>query len=141
MVGIWALLLEIRCDDRRLGFYVVLSKTNFGFASGQFAAPGVARNPNLPEEIFAAHLDENDLGTAGRVSLLARMGEDIAGVGGAFDVGYAKDSSIVVEDVVTSGISAVAGDEVEWNGGSDLGGLRMSGSGHEQDSQSDESRT
>ena len=71
------LLSDICGDHHRLRLWMVLSKLDFRVASGQFASAGMTRNPDLPEEIVAAHALENELGICRRPKTFASLGHSI----------------------------------------------------------------
>ena len=71
------LLSDIRGEHHKPRLLMVLSKLDFRVTSGQFASAGMTRNPDLPEEIVAAHALENELGICRRPKTFASLGHSI----------------------------------------------------------------
>jgi hypothetical protein len=63
----WANSLPGNICGNNHGFLllVVLGEPDFRTASGQFASRRITNNPNLPQEIVAAHAVENKLAVCG----------------------------------------------------------------------------
>src|SRR6516164_96376 len=114
---------------------------SFSLALGQFASASVSSNPNLLQEVVATHLVENEFGFVGADGLFAGARKDHLLRAAVFCVDHRKNYTAVAEDIVAGGIVLIANNEIEWDGGGDFGGLRMSSSGHEQNRDCDESGT
>jgi hypothetical protein len=119
---------------------MVLSKPDFRMASGQFASAGITCNPDLPEEIVAAHALENELGVCLRPKTFASLGHSNR-TGSLFGVGNLKDGAVVTERIVASRVGAVASDEVKKNSRGHFSLLCVSGNGRKQHNQNSQDRT
>src|SRR5208283_1422358 len=121
---------------------IVLGKLDFLLAHREFTAKGIARRPNLIEEIAVAHALENQRGSDGRLSLTARARESHAllRLVGIVDANGGATLGQGFNGVFTSRVGVIADDKVEGDASLHVGRLSLSCRSQQQDSQSEKDR-
>jgi len=121
---------------------IVLGKLDLGLAHREFAAKGIARGPNLIQEIVVAQALEYKNCLRSGLSLLAfvRESHTLLGLVGIVDANGGAALGQGFNSVFTSRVGMVADDKVEGDASLYVGRLSLSGRSQQQDSQSEKDR-
>ena len=120
------LVRDVCGNDHEFGA-IVLGKLDLCLAHREFTAKGIARRPNLIEEIAVAHALENQRGSVGRLTLTARVGEGHAllGLVGIVNANGGATLGQGFNGVFTGRVGMVADDKVEGDGNLYVGRLSL----------------
>jgi hypothetical protein len=133
---------DVCSNDHEFGIAIVLGNLDLGLAHREFTAKGLARRPNLIEEIVVAQALEHQLGF-GRglaTSACVRDGDARFGVVGTVDTKGAAALGQGFNGVFTGSVCMVADDKGEGDASLYAARLSLSSRSQQQDSQSKKDR-